>query len=40
MSTDSDYLPGASQRANDQVRIYEATDGARPGTCAVYRSSS
>ena len=27
MSTDSDYLPGASRRANDQVRIYEATDG-------------
>ena len=27
MSTDSDYLPGASQRSNDQVRIYEATDG-------------
>ena len=26
MATDSDYLPGASQRANDQVRTYEATD--------------
>ena len=29
MSIDSDYLPGASQRSNDQVRIYEATDGAQ-----------
>jgi deazaflavin-dependent oxidoreductase (nitroreductase family) len=29
MATDSDYLPGASQRANDQVRTYEATDGAQ-----------
>jgi deazaflavin-dependent oxidoreductase (nitroreductase family) len=29
MSTDSDYLPGASQWANDQVRTYEATDGAK-----------
>ena len=27
MSTNSDYLPGASKRANDQVRTYEATDG-------------
>jgi F420H(2)-dependent quinone reductase len=29
MATDSDYLPGASQRANDQVRTYEATDGVK-----------
>ena len=27
MSTDPVYLPGASQHANDQVRVYEATDG-------------
>ena len=28
MTADPTYLPGASKRANDQVRIYEATDGA------------
>ena len=27
MSADPVYLPGASQHANDQVRVYEATDG-------------
>jgi deazaflavin-dependent oxidoreductase (nitroreductase family) len=31
MSTDSGYLPGASQWANDQVRTYEATDGTQAG---------
>ena len=28
MTADPSYLPGASERANEQVRVYEATDGA------------
>ena len=28
MTAESSYLPGASERANEQVRVYEATDGA------------
>ena len=31
MTTDAAYLPGASQRSNDQVKKYEATDGAQSG---------
>jgi deazaflavin-dependent oxidoreductase (nitroreductase family) len=28
MTADPAHLPGASERANEQVRVYEATDGA------------
>jgi len=31
MATDTSYVPGASQRSNDQVKTYEATDGAQAG---------
>jgi deazaflavin-dependent oxidoreductase (nitroreductase family) len=31
MATDTGYVPGASQRSNDQVKTYEATDGAQAG---------
>src|SRR5689334_8744501 len=31
MTTESGYLPGTSQRSNDQVAKYEATDGAQAG---------
>ena len=27
MTAEPNYLPGASERANEQVRVYEATDG-------------
>ena len=31
MSSETEYLPGTSRRANDQVRAYEASDGAEQG---------
>ena len=31
MSSETEYLPGTSRRANDQVRAYEASDGAKQG---------
>jgi len=31
MATDTGYVPGASQRSNDQVKTYEATDGVQAG---------
>ena len=31
MSSETEYLPGTSRRANDQVRAYEASGGAKQG---------
>jgi len=31
MTAEPSYLPGASERSNEQVRVYEASDGAERG---------